>query len=411
MKYFIACLFVCSSFWGKSQDSVIVFHKKTPLPSIARIESGYFIIDSSFYVIGGGDSNGNFYKDVWKYNLNSDTWQQMNEFSGSRGFGWSSFVINGIAYLCFGSDSIQYTSQFWEYHPAQDSWVRKNDIPAIPRAVASSFTYSGKAFVGFGTGAPGNDLWRYDPISDQWAKMDSFPSDARRGNPVVVIDSFAYFIGGYYIFISGESNEVWRYHILNNSWELATNIPAHGRGYSSSWSFGRTIISSMGAFGDSVGIDMFSDKYLYNTQTDQWKSLLFQNFVDKTAEGICFSVDNTGWFYGGINQSYPSYTYYNDLYSFDATPLLTTGVDDIKAGDKLSVHPNPASAQGVLTIASSESGEVSFCNTIGQLLYTSRLDAGTNHIPCESLHSAAGVVCYRATLRDGRTENGKVIIY
>ena len=413
MKHLLLCLMVSISLGSYSQDSVLIFHKKTSLPAIPRVDCNYFVIDSNFYLVGGADSNNAFLRDVWCYNLSSDTWHQKSNFPGGVFFGGNSFVINGVGYLCGGRDSLSnyhYNSQFWEYHPATDTWIRKGDFPGIIGGAGANFVYANKGYIGLDNGDSGTKLWQYDPLTDHWTAMDSLPADGRYGSAVTVIDSFAYIVGGYYASIGGCTAEMWKYHIQGNHWEQLSDIPGSERGFSPIWGFKNALIFAYGTLNNSNAFKLLDDKYYYNLQDNNWQSIVFQGFVDSTADGISFMVGNTGYYFGGTKTVNPWFSYYNDLWSFDATPLLMTGVEDIKTDDKLSVHPNPVSAHGMLTISSIESGEVSFYNTIGQLLYTSLLDAGSNHISCESLHSGAGVVCYHATLRDGRTESGRVVI-
>jgi hypothetical protein len=66
-------------------------------------------------------------------------------------------------------------------------------------------------------------------------------------------------------------------------------------------------------------------------------------------------------------------------------------------------------ANTVLTIYSPEEGEVSFCNAFGQVIHTASLGAGNNLVRIEGV--SAGVVFYRVVMRDGRSENGKVVVY
>ena len=413
MKYICTCMMLLSMLWASGQDSILIFHKRSSLPAIPRVDFNYFVIDSNFYIFGGADSNSAPMREVWCYNLSSDIWHQKGNFPGGVFFGGNSFVINGIGYLCGGRDSLSNfnnNAQLWEYHPMTDTWLRKNDFPDVIGGASANFVYANKGYIGLDNGDSGTKLWQYDPLTDHWIAMDSLPAAGRFGSAVTVIDSFAYVVGGYYASIGGCTAEMWKYHILGNYWEQLSDIPGNERGFSPIWSFDNFLICAYGYLNGN-GFGLLSDKYYYNTQSNTWHSIVFQNFLDSTAEGISFTVGNTGYYFGGTKTVNPWFSYYNDLYSFDATPLLTTGVEDIKTGDKLSVHPNPVSAQGVLTISSSGAGEVGFYNAIGQLLYTGHLDAGTNRISCELLRSGAGVVFYHATLRDGRTENGRVVVY
>jgi hypothetical protein len=121
-------------------------------------------------------------------------------------------------------------------------------------------------------------------------------------------------------------------------------------------------------------------------------------------------VGDNGYYFGGVKSLTPSYSYRNELWSFDATPLLTTGINDLStAGKTLTFYPNPLSGNDVLTIYSPEEGEVSFCNAFGQVIHTASISAGNNPVRIEGL--SPGVVFYRVVMRDGRSENGKVVVY
>ena len=115
------------------------------------------------------------------------------------------------------------------------------------------------------------------------------------------------------------------------------------------------------------------------------------------------------YFFGGFKTN--NYSFYTDLWSFDATPLLTTGIREANmVADELKVYPNPISPDGSLSISSSEEGELSFYNSIGQLLYTTPVHAGISHIDCGLLHTDAGLVFYSAQMHSGMTVNGKVVV-
>jgi hypothetical protein len=183
----------CGAVWA--QDT-IVFQKRASMPSVPKTESGYFVIDSNLYVVGGGDSIGNFYKEVWRYNISSDSWLRMRDFVGGRISSPGAFALNGKGYICSGLDSqVNWNSWVWEYNPGSDIWTQKANFPGLPRQFPTCFTYNNIGYMHSGYPTRGTDLWKYDPVQDQWVEMDTLPSQGRFGNTASVIDSFAYFFG------------------------------------------------------------------------------------------------------------------------------------------------------------------------------------------------------------------------
>ena len=414
MKNCLIQLIVFVSLGVYGQDSVIVFHKKAPMPAFARIEGASFVIDSDFYFVGGVDSFGNLTSEAWKYSARLDTWSPIVSYPGGSMFAAGAFVVNNKAYICCGKDSISngnINSQIWEYNPVLNSWLRKNDFPGLPEQLPSCFSYNNKGYMGFGYGLSGNQLWQYDAGTDHWIEVDSLVGTKRFGLTPVVIDSFAYFIAGSYEYSYGSLNEVWRYRILGNRWERLADMPGVSGGYAPSWGKGNSLLTGFGLHADSIGFTLLGGSYSYNIQSSSWKPVICQNFLDSTAYGVSFMIGNTGYFFGGDKLFNPWSSYSTDLWYFDASSFLTTGIEEANINmSEWKVYPNPVSSGGIVIISSFDGGNLSFCTSIGQLLYITPIHSGINQISCEQLHTEEGMIFYTATLSSGNTANGKVAI-
>jgi len=409
LKIIIAIIAISISGRAYTQGDTIVWHQETPFPSTPRESCGYFLIDSNFYVVGGIDGNLNFYKEVWKYNINSNQWQQMDTFLGGIVGETTGFTLNGKGYICTGLfvDSFQNFScatDFWEYTPDSDAWVRKADFPGTPREWASEFTYNNKAYFGLGDycSNPLRDLWMYDPVNDQWTAMDSFPSSGRTSISASIVDSFAYIIGGV-LFNDIWTSENWRYNISANKWEQKKSIPGPGRSGTLNYSFGNFILVGYGGIGYN---SWDSTVLVYDSKNDSWRNVVSLNFVDAIAYGGTFQIGNIGYNWGGDYAPLPSPDYAN-MWSFDATPLLSyTGINTVTAGEDFKVYPNPASYENGFSISTSESGSVLFYDALGRTLDERKLLDGLNQIKLTTIDE---VIFYHAILSSGAAENGKMV--
>ena len=410
IKILLLCLV---PFLGNCQLS-ITWQQKTPFPSTGRDAFGYFVIDSNFYIVGGTDANLNNYNEVWKYDTKTDQWQQMDTFLGGQVGQTNGFSLNGNGYICTGLiiDSFQNyfcSRDFWEYIPDSDTWVRKADFLGTSREFASTFTYNNMAYFGLGDycGQPLTDLWKYDPDSDQWTMLDSLPSSGRYGSGVSLVDSDAYIIGGV-LLNNGWVNENWRYDISSNKWELMTNIPGPGRGTTLNYAFGKVALVGYGGTGyDAWGI---SGMQLYDTKNNWWVNVASINFIDSVAGGGAFQIGNTGYFFGGNYAPLPT-PFYTNMWSFDATPILSyTGINTVSANETFNVFPNPLGSENYINVFSSEAGTITFYNELGQSVFTGRITASINIFNCNQLNCDVNLLLYKATLSNGKVENGKIII-
>jgi N-acetylneuraminic acid mutarotase len=301
----------------------------------------------------------------------------------------------------------------WEYNPINDSWTRKSDFPDTTRQNSSCFVYGGKGYVGQTYACTGWDthFWQYDPTVDKWSQIATLPNDISSGSvAVVTLPDDAYLFGGADLGFHFYS-DVWAYNIPNNQWDSIGQMPGLGRCYGVFWGFDSVMIGGGGQTYDNDSIFVLgNDFYKYDIRRNIWTPVVFENSFDSTAGGATFIYNKRGYYFGGLSTLTPSEIDNNDIWSFDASrffPDTTTGIGDIKKDASFILYPNPVNRDRGFSISTSESGEIFFYDELGQTLDERKLIRGITSI---KLTTDDEVVFYRASLQDGTTQNGKVVL-
>jgi len=197
--------------WTKRAD----FPKKTPDLDAPVVSCSSFTYQQWIYVFSLGVKNYKF-SDVWRYNTQTDTWEQMSDFPGKR----RSVAVsctNGTRYF-FGTGYYGYnTNDWWEYFPETDTWKQRKSMPDAGRINALAFSVKNRFFVATGrryggtltTGFLHNDIMEYDALKDVWYKRGIIPTSGRENALAFVVGNNA-FIG------FGETekyrlNDLWKF--------------------------------------------------------------------------------------------------------------------------------------------------------------------------------------------------------
>jgi N-acetylneuraminic acid mutarotase len=104
--------------------------QRASFPGVARSRSVAFTIDNKIYVMGGYTSTGGIKKDVWEYDIATDTWHQKNDFPGPERYAAVAFVIDGNGYIATGANDFGYLDDLWQYYPPADHWTQNIGLPA-----------------------------------------------------------------------------------------------------------------------------------------------------------------------------------------------------------------------------------------------------------------------------------------
>jgi N-acetylneuraminic acid mutarotase len=211
---------------------------KDTIVAAARYSAVGFSVNGLGYV-GTGFDGVNYMNDFWRYNPNSNTWDTITRFSGTKRFGAVAFGIDQYGYVGTGYDG-NFLKDFWSYNPASNSWT-SIATGGDKRRFAVAFVIGGKGYVctGVKDGGYVNDCYRYNPATGSWEQLrdiantspDSYDDAYKiiRSNAV----GFATSDKGYVAFGYTGSivNDVWEYNPATDLWIQKTSlIPASGSG-------------------------------------------------------------------------------------------------------------------------------------------------------------------------------------
>ena len=140
--------------------------------------------DSIIFV--GGSSNTSINNEVWLYVLSSNTWTKRNNFSYGGRWRACASVLNNKGYFMFGLDSNNiYRKEIFKYNLVADTWMPMSDFPStIGRTYSSLVTASQQLVLFGGTDSLKNyfnDTWYYNDVTNKWIKDQTMPSFGRKG--------------------------------------------------------------------------------------------------------------------------------------------------------------------------------------------------------------------------------------
>ncbi|MAQ47669.1 MAG: hypothetical protein CMD27_02170 [Flavobacteriales bacterium] len=129
----------------------------------------YFSINNIPYVgFGHGNSINNnivIYNDFYKYDINSDNWIQLNDFPSEGRVAGTQFSFNDKGYVLSGDGDDHgplNSGELWEYNPQLDTWNQLMSHPGGARWAPGSFVINCNVFLTSGfeaeTGIYYNDL-------------------------------------------------------------------------------------------------------------------------------------------------------------------------------------------------------------------------------------------------------------
>lgn len=161
----------------------------------------HFLIDDNIYLGIGTSEYEGYTKDFWKYNITTDSWQQIEAFPGEYRSNPFSFGINNCGYIGGGFNLIQGQwpypkfSDLWCYYPITNKWIQKESLPFKNEEL---YDLVGANTEGFGYCFYQNIFYEYNPVFDIWEKMadlnDNFcyPYIFTIGSKVFVLGATSY---------------------------------------------------------------------------------------------------------------------------------------------------------------------------------------------------------------------------
>ena len=218
--------------------------------------------------------------------------------------------LDGKLYVYGGTAQyVGYLDDFWRYDPESNSWQQLTSLfPA--RAYVSLVGHGGYIYA-FGGSASGtyNYMHRYDPVLNKWSVLATGPS-ARYGATAAAYDGKIYIFGGNTAGSSTGITELWCYDIAANTWTQKQGV-APGRYASSGGFIGGELYIGLGA---SSGSCPYVDKY--NPVTNTWARVSTTTLPTRLWESGAV-VAGKLYFFGGDVYEGAGATTRGDLVEFD----------------------------------------------------------------------------------------------
>jgi N-acetylneuraminic acid mutarotase len=243
-----------------------------------RASASTFSIGNKGYICLGQGQTNSYFKDLWEYDSETQSWSQKADFSGSARRQAVSFSVGEFAYVGTGQDVTGLKKDFFKYDPLTNTWTALNDFPGTARRQAVGFAMGGEAYVGTGDdGVLKSDFWMYFPTTDSWIQKANFPGTARSGATGWGIFPTAFIATGEDLNFEYR-DDVWEYNYFSNSWIQRANLPGPGRKNAISF-----VIDGVGYLGTGYNGVFMDDFYAYfgivglteNNQT--FESLVYPN--------------------------------------------------------------------------------------------------------------------------------------
>ena len=212
-----------------------------------------------FYTAGGRFFSAR--KDLWSYDITTDTWTVLASMSQARS-GFPLVTVGNALYAIGGrlntggpcSGGALRSVERYDIDKNEWTQVAPQPFPLSDRAAA---VVGGKIYVFGGCGSPFtivNNVDVYDPVTDTWSATPADMPTARAAMYSVARKGDAvYVIGGWDGFSTGNQNNE-AYHVASDSWTIETPMPV-GRGEAGAVGHGGLIFVVGGAkpgFGTSV---------------------------------------------------------------------------------------------------------------------------------------------------------------
>ncbi len=137
--------------------------------------------------------------DLWRYDLNQDTWSIVTTYPG-KGKDIIYFIVADNLYAGCGrrridADNYEY-DDFWTYNIILNKWTQLSNAPQkFTFHLSSACSAEQKAFLF----SDQQILWEYEPLADKWTQKSLFMGPDRSKTSLVYLNNKIYMLGGEYI--------------------------------------------------------------------------------------------------------------------------------------------------------------------------------------------------------------------
>lgn len=377
-----------------------VWTQKASFVGNSRLNAATIADDNKAFLFGGRASQGGtVYKDLWEYFPSSDSWANRSDCPGTPRTGAVGFAIDSSFFFGLGWSGSATVTDFYEYFPSTDSWSTRAVFPGSETRNAAYGSCLGRGYVlggASGSGSISSEFWEYDPINNGWTRITNNPLGNRSNAKSFTIDSLIYF--GFGHDFSTNKMDVWSYNPMTNTWSQLPAFPGAARmSPLVVVADGKAIVGGGHQYG--VGV-ILSDFYEYDPSTNQWTTLA-NNLIPRRSFPSYFSLNGSGYVFGGLN---PSGGSYSDLWQVDY--ISTELESNTTSYNILRIFPNPASNNVSLTFNEQKELFFELRDLAGKLVLSGDINSG-EMIDLSDLDQGVYVIVLNSS---GKLMTDKVII-
>ncbi len=402
MKLAFKITFLLCWFLGTAQAQTYnQWVKKADFGGLQRARAVGFSVGNTGYALGGVDTADQVHNDLWAYDPGTNTWSQRASLPGSVRRNAVATVLDDIAYVGTGVDSVSAQTgtilkDWWAYSAISNSWIQKADYPGGGGNgvyFATAFTQNGYAYVCGGKIAPATytpELWAYDPGLDHWYRFSDFPGGDRHKLASIAVGDTAY-VG------LGTDDDIyrsdwWAYHAFLDVWESRTDFPGGDRASVSTFSvLGRGFV----CLGENGGFQ--KDLWEYDPRYDVWTNRA--NFGGQERRyAISFSIGDKGYVGTGQGSSGKK----RSFYEYNPAYLSSREIEALKG----RFYPNPCKQHGVISLERSGVFDVEIRSLNGKLVLQETIEGNRLNLNFESIEAGT----YMLKVRGEGSQMAKQIV-
>lgn len=219
-------------------------------PCTGRVHPTFVIEDQKIFLGLGGDNITGNLKDWWEYDIVSDEWRQLPDLPGLPRHHPFHFAVGGSVYTGLGHGNgpgINIYNDWYRWDLDTESWEQMNDFPDQGRVAGAEFNIGDRGFVLSGDGEDHGALqtgefWEYNYQTDSWVELPPHPGVSRWAPGAFSIGNVVYFTSGEVRTgnpNAGLQNDLWGFDLdailsINSANEIYENItlfpnPAHDK--------------------------------------------------------------------------------------------------------------------------------------------------------------------------------------
>lgn len=304
-----------------------------PFPFISKVYyHSVTLLDGVIYLVGGY-SNAIYNLEVWSYDIELNTWQQLTDLPYGI-YGHFLENVSGSLY-CGGANSCK--NYMLKYDPIGDEFETLNTVMIdnfIPSRISYiNFEYNDLLYIlnGYRTYKL-NDQWIYNPYTDTSTMLAS-GSIKRLWDPSIsVLNNKAYVFGGYDLNTSSYSYKLFSFDVLTETWVQLANLPTSvGRRAPTSIIHNNILYVHGGRTGTSTYTD---ETWSYDISDDTWTLVSSAGPTVSFAPSVLYN--NKMYLHGGTKGSY-----LNDTWSYSIsgnTWTLVSTAGPTNAASKMKLY-------------------------------------------------------------------------